>query len=143
YAALQEAAQALGAFERHAEEATDALLGVVERAGQAERAGELPGWVGDLARQAPRLLQGEDRLRFYAERLDTVDTEKREALRDFVDGFVAQMHEIQASDMDFGGPACVGRIWYRVDGDKTPHHELGAGSNDEIDLVILNLLSAR
>ncbi len=48
-----------------------------------------------------------------------------------------------ASDLDMGGPATMGRVWYRVDGDKTPHFELGVASNDEVDILILNLLSER
>ena len=143
YAALQEVAEAFAALERHAEETAETLDGVVDRAASAGGQGLMPGWVGELARQAPRLLQGEDRLRFYAQRLDEIEVEKREALRDFVEGFVAQMHEMKASDMDLGGPACVGRVWYRVDGDKSPHYELGVSSNDEIDILVLNLLSPR
>jgi twitching motility protein PilT len=44
--------------------------------------------------------------------------------------------------MDLGGRACGGRVWYRVDGDKKPHHEHG-GTLDEVDVVIMNLLSER
>ena len=53
------------------------------------------------------------------------------------------MHTMGASDLDMGGPATLGRVWYRVDGDKTPHYELGIASHDEIDVLILNLLSER
>ncbi|MDX1420637.1 MAG: type IV pilus twitching motility protein PilT [Rubricoccaceae bacterium] len=145
-AALKEMAEALDAHERRAE--------ALHATGEPRQAPmsqppipqgppTLPAWVGDIARRAPRLLQGEDRLKFYIEQIEQVAVEKREALRDFVEGFVAQLHEMKASDMDFGGPACVGRVWYRVDGDKKPYHEIGAGSTDEIDIVILNLLSPR
>ncbi len=103
----------------------------------------LPGFVTDLARSAPRLIQGEDRLMYYAEKIEQLTVDQREALRDYMESFVGRLHEMGASDMDMGGPACVGRVWYRVDGEKCPYDEIGARSNDEIDILILNLLSPR
>lgn len=136
FAALQQAADALADFEAQAVLPSDSL------AMEAEESA-MPAFVSEIARSAPRILQGEDRLKFYAEQVDKVEASEREALRDYLDGFVGQLHEIKASDMDIGGPACVGRVWYRVDGEKTPHTEVGARSNDEVDILILNLLSPR
>ena len=132
-AALQQAADALAAYEAQADAEAEA----------ATEHGGLPGWVRDIARSAPRLLQGDDRLRYYIEQLEQLEMERRELLRDYMEGFVSRLHEMGASDMDLGGPACVGRVWYRVDGEKSPHFEFGASGNDEIDLLILNLLSPR
>ena len=103
----------------------------------------IPAFVRQVARSAPRLLVGEDRLRFYAEAIGRLPTEHREAMRDFVDQYGARMHAMEASDLDMGGPATSGRVWYRIDGEKRPHFELGIASNDEVDLLILNLLSDR
>ena len=103
----------------------------------------IPPFVRQLARSAPKLLSGEDRLRFYAEQVGRLSVDHREQLRAFVEQYVAKMHPMDASDLDMGGPATLGRVWYRVDGDKTPHFELGVASNDEVDILILNLLSER
>ncbi|WP_420454700.1 type IV pilus twitching motility protein PilT [Rubrivirga sp.] len=103
----------------------------------------IPRFVRKLARSAPKLLVGEDRLKFYAEQIARLSVEQREELRGFVEQYVARMHPMGASDLDMGGPATMGRVWYRVDGDKTPRFELGVASNDEVDILILNLLSER
>ncbi len=103
----------------------------------------IPTFVRPIAKSAPKLLVGEDRLRFYAEQLTRMTTDQREAMRAFVDQYVGKMHSIGASDLDMGGPATLGRVWYRIDGEKTPHFELGIASHDEVDLLILNLLSER
>lgn len=136
FAALQQAADALSGFEAQTVHPGDMLTMEVEETG-------IPAFVSDIARSAPRILLGEDRLKFYAEQVDNVEASEREVLRDYLDSFVGQLHAISASDMDIGGPACVGHVWYRVDGEKTPHTEVGARSNDEVDILILNLLSPR
>ena len=103
----------------------------------------IPSFVRQIARSAPKLLVGEDRLRFYAEQIKRLSNDQREAMREFVEQYVDRMHKMGASDLDMGGPATLGRVWYRVDGDKSPHFELGIASHDEVDLLILNLLSDR
>ena len=110
--------------------------------GGVDGAAVLPAFVRDVARSAPRLLVGVDRLRFYAEQTDLLDVDRREALRTCFDRMVGQMHELGASDMDLGGRATGGNVWYRVDGDKKPHTTHG-GTLDEVDVLILNLLSER
>ena len=103
----------------------------------------IPPFVRQVARSAPRLLAGEDRLKFYAEAIGRLSVAHREAMGDFVDQYAARMHAMDASDLDMGGPATSGRVWYRINGEKTPHFELGIASNDEVDVLILNLLSDR
>ena len=127
------------------ESAMPSMPGMGGFASQPEPGGpiRIPQFVADVAKSAPRLMQGEDRLKYYCERIDQLTVDQRELLRDFMEQYVARLHEMGASDMDMGGPACVGRVWYRVDGEKCPYEELGARSNDEIDILILNLLSPR
>ncbi|HYE96005.1 MAG TPA: PilT/PilU family type 4a pilus ATPase [Rubricoccaceae bacterium] len=132
-AALMQAAEVLDRYTAHVAEPVHV---------SGDGAG-MPPFVRELARSVPRLVVGEDRLKFYAEHLIRYPDAQREALRDYFDVFVAKMHELGASDMDLGGHATVGRIWYRVDGDKKPYEEPGASSLDEIDILILNLLSPR
>ncbi|MDX1439699.1 MAG: PilT/PilU family type 4a pilus ATPase, partial [Rubricoccaceae bacterium] len=147
FAALQRAAEALSSYENSAVEEEDFDPAnqrlPVENLLSELPADRLPPYVEKIARSCPRIYVGEDRLRFYCNAIDAMDVEKREHLRDFLDSFVARMHSMGASDMDIGGPACVGHVWFRVDGDKCPYDELGSRSNDEIDIVILNLLSPK
>jgi twitching motility protein PilT len=103
----------------------------------------IPSFVRPLARSAPQTLVGEDRLRYYAEQIGRLSVEQREAMRAFLEQYIARMAPLGASDLDLGGPATTGRVWYRCDGDKRPHYELGASGNDDIDVLILNLLSDR
>ena len=102
-----------------------------------------PTLARQIARSAPKLFVGEERLKFYAEQLGRLSAEQRQELRDFIEQYVGRMHPMGASDLDMGGPATGGRVWYRVDGDKKPHFETGMQSLDDIDVLVLNLLSER
>lgn len=147
FAALQQAAETLNSMD--AAMAPEPIVDPSSQTLPVENllnevpAGRLPSYLEEIARSCPRIFVGEDRLRHFCEAIDAMEIEKREQLRDVMDSYVARMHTMGASDMDMGGPACVGKVWYRVDGDKCPHEELGARSNDEIDILILNLLSPR
>ena len=110
------------------------------RQGETAAGSGLPGRLRQLAKSAPNALVGEDRLRFYAEHVQRFDDRLRNRLADYFNGFVGKMHERGASDLDVGGPACTGRVWYRVDGDKRPYEEVGVGSMDQVDILLLNLL---
>lgn len=105
------------------------------RTGQAST---LPPFVRKLARSAPGAFVGEDRLRYYAEHVARFAPEERLQAINYIERYVRRMGELSASDLDMGGPAAAGRAWYRVDGDKTPHEELGA-SLDEVDVLLLTL----
>jgi len=54
---------------------------------------------------------------------------------------VFDMIELEASDMDIGGLRSLGKIWYRVYGDKEPPKELPTYSDNEATAMILSLLS--
>jgi len=104
----------------------------------AERTTAVPEAVRQLARSAPGALAGEDRLRFYAEHVVRFSSAEREGAVSYLEGFIRRMQELKASDLDLGGPAAGGRAWYRVDGDKRPHAELGA-TLDETNVLLLTL----
>ncbi|MEL7360738.1 MAG: PilT/PilU family type 4a pilus ATPase [Bacteroidota bacterium] len=103
----------------------------------------LPKQIRLLARSAPRTLVGVDRLRFYAEHVGRFDPKMTEHLRRYMEQFIGKMIELDASDLDLGGPATAGRVWYRVSGDKKPDAPLGTGSTDETDILILSMLNDR
>ncbi|MEM8558847.1 MAG: PilT/PilU family type 4a pilus ATPase [Bacteroidota bacterium] len=109
---------------------------------EAERL-RLPKQIRLLARSAPRTLVGVDRLRFYSEHVGRFDPKMTEHLRRYMEQFIGKMIELGASDLDMGGPATAGRVWYRVNGDKKPDAPVGTASTDETDILILSLLNDR
>ncbi|MDX1529995.1 MAG: ATPase, T2SS/T4P/T4SS family [Rhodothermales bacterium] len=100
--------------------------------------GGFPEFARSLARSAPSAMMGEDRLRYYAEHINRLSEDQREVLTRYINGFVARMHEMGASDLDIGGPATGGRAWYRVDGDKKPYVDTGM-TNHELDVLLLHM----
>jgi len=57
--------------------------------------------------------------------------------------FAKRTLELDASDMDLGGGACDGRVWYRVDGNKRREEDMGTYEPFETDILILNLLNEK
>lgn len=86
-------------------------------------------------------MQGEDRIRFLADQVDALLDKDRTQLRQHVELFIKHMLDVNASDIDLGGPAANGLVWYRVSGDKTPHRDMGEYKIDETDVLLLNLLN--
>lgn len=52
-----------------------------------------------------------------------------------------KMKELEASDIDLGGPGCDGYIWLRIYGKKEPVKKLGRYTEDEITCLLLSCLS--
>jgi twitching motility protein PilT len=96
-----------------------------------------------LAAQLPRNLGGVERQQRAAELVEGLPREEGQALRDTVNGFLAQMAARNASDIDLGGGGCGGRVWYRIYGEKKPDEALGPFSQDHTDLLFHSLLMAR
>ena len=86
-------------------------------------------------------LTGMDRLQALAERLETLTIEDRDVIRAGHRRLVRKMVELDASDLDLGGPACNGTPWYRVDGFKRSYPEMGEFSLDETDAHLLSVLT--
>ena len=104
-------------------------------------AGELPACVGRVLDGIPRSFSGTSRLRALAERITALTDADRERMREVVEAFVARMIDLGASDVDAGGPAANGKVWYRVSGDKTPHDEVGTFAVGETDVLFLSVLN--
>ncbi len=51
------------------------------------------------------------------------------------------MREIEASDIDFGGPGSNNKVWYRVFGTKEPSNDVPGFTQDEITAILLSILS--
>ncbi len=51
------------------------------------------------------------------------------------------MKELNASDIDFGGPSSRGQIWFRIYGEKKPCEDLQSYNEDEVAAILLSVLS--
>ena len=101
----------------------------------------LPAAALAAVREIDAELTGMDRLQALAERLEALPLEDREAVRAGHRRLVRKMVELDASDLDLGGPACNETAWYRVDGFKRAHPEMGLFSLDETDVHLLSVLT--
>ncbi len=54
---------------------------------------------------------------------------------------MVHMRDIEASDIDFGGPGSNSKIWYRVFGTKAPSDEFSSFDQDEITAILLSILT--
>lgn len=104
---------------------------------------EIPQVCRDIVQRIPRSLQGDSRIRHLAEELRHLSSDDRTAISDQLDLLLNYMIEIDASDMDFGGPATNQRVWFRVDGEKRPHEKMGTYTVDEASFMLLSQLSER
>ena len=86
-------------------------------------------------------LTGMDRLAEMAHTLADLPLDAREVIREQHRRLVRRMVELDASDLDFGGPACNGMAWYRVDGFKRPYPDMGAYALGESDVHLLSILT--
>lgn len=101
-----------------------------------------PQVCNDLNAQVPAEHRAMDRIRYLAESLLDIKEDTRLVLRIHIEQLARHMVHVGASDLDAGGPAARGMVWYRVNGVKEPHEDLGTIDPDIMDILILNLLNA-
>jgi len=89
----------------------------------------------------PKAVQGVDRVRFLSEHVMALLDKDRAMLRQHIEHYIKHMLKVGASDLDAGSTSSNGYIWYRVDGNKGPHKEMGRISEDLADILFLNMLS--
>ena len=100
----------------------------------------LPQACSAIIGRIPRMMRGESRIRYLAEQVSGMLAEDREGMNTILDSFMHHMISRDASDIDAGGPAAKGHIWFRIHGDKRPDEKMGRYSEDEMDLLFLNML---
>ncbi len=89
----------------------------------------------------PDSCRGQRRFQYLAEQTDQLSPEKSTSLRTLAERFIRRTLELDASDMDLGGRACDGNVWYRVDGEKRREEEFGTYDPLETDILVFNLLN--
>jgi twitching motility protein PilT len=102
---------------------------------------DLPASMHRLADEVPAELEGAPRIRWIAERVGDLPAADREAAAARFADLAARMIDLNASDLDVGGPAAAERVWYRVDGRKEIHPEMGALPLALADVLLLTLLA--
>lgn len=100
----------------------------------------VPAAVGQLVASVPPNVVGLERMVWFAERINRWPDSVRRELRRVFDTFVAEMCELDASDLDVGGESCRGLAWFRLDGLKVPKPELGYLSPEDTSVMLLALL---
>lgn len=96
-----------------------------------------------LASQVPAHLVGTARHRFIRDLIDRQTDEVKIALKRQLDAILVRMRQLEASDIELGGPGNLEQIWLRIHGKKAPVPELGRLSLDESDVLINNILIDR
>lgn len=99
--------------------------------------------LNDGEKLIPQYIKGIDKVLYIKSFVESLDKEKRENLRLFLESLLYQMHLVEASDLDFGGPGSLNRFWMRIHGNKKPLDYLPSFSNTGTSILILNILSEK
>jgi len=71
----------------------------------------------------------------------TFNTSWKDEAYEYLRSLMLHMRNIEASDIDFGGPGANNRIWYRVYGTKAPSEKITEITQDEVSAVLLSILT--
>ncbi|HID11579.1 MAG TPA: twitching motility protein PilT, partial [Candidatus Latescibacteria bacterium] len=94
-----------------------------------------------LIAEIPPHVVGPERVHFLGGLIDKAPDVLRRDMQEVVHGWLARMSQNEASDIDVGGWGCGGKIWYRIHGIKRPDPDSQVLSLEEMDLLLLNLLT--
>lgn len=91
----------------------------------------------------PEYLKGIDKVLYIKSYVESLENTKRDELRLFLESLLFEMHLVEASDLDFGGPGSLNRFWMRIHGNKKPLADLPEFNNTESAILILNILTEK
>ncbi|SMO85246.1 type IV pilus twitching motility protein PilT [Fodinibius sediminis] len=103
----------------------------------------ISGMIQPLLHQLPDTVRGIDLQREMTSLIDQQPEEWKQQLTDKLEYYLNRMEPLEASDIDLGGPGCIGRVWYRIHGDKNPVDTDYRLAKRETDILLLNLLMPR
>ena len=89
----------------------------------------------------PATLSEAGRIQFLFDQILDLSDDMRLMMRLHMHQLAIHMIHAGASDMDAGGPASNDLVWYRIDGMKKPCKELGSIPAEQMDVLILSLLT--
>lgn len=96
----------------------------------------------DLLGTLPSSIRGMEYHEWMGERIQSADNDSRTELDRILNHFLLNMSQNEASDIDLGGAGCVGRIWYRIHGEKHPLKEGAELTLPQTDLLLHNAITA-
>ncbi len=96
--------------------------------------------IAPLAEQVKASSKGIERHREIGAIIDEQPQEVRAKLRGVIESLLKKMYQIEASDIDIGGPGCDNKVWYRVHGDKSPDKSGPEFTLTETDFLLHNLI---
>lgn len=99
--------------------------------------------VRPLVAQLPATVRGVELHREMVDLIDKQTEEWRLNLRSKIEYYLNLMEDMEASDIDLGGPGCKGQIWFRIHGNKNPIVSDHLLPKQETDFLALNLLMPR
>jgi twitching motility protein PilT len=99
--------------------------------------------LASLAAEIPDHLHGIDRLMYARQLAMNQSDETKSDFLLYFNSFLHRMPEIEASDVDMGGYGSKGHIWYRIYGDKKPDPALGQFGVNEINTLLLSIVTER
>jgi twitching motility protein PilT len=102
---------------------------------------DLPVTLRALAQRVPAELDGPSRIRWYTEQAQSLPVADRDAARAEFAALARRMMDLNASDLDLGGPAANEGIWYRVDGRKEMDPDMDRLSMADADVLLVALLA--
>lgn len=101
---------------------------------------KISGLLKPIIQRIPKTARGIDLHERIGDLIEECDLSIRVDLKEIIDTFLLNMIKIDASDIDFGGAGCAGKIWYRVFGDKSPLKMEKRLSVLETDILLHNIL---
>ncbi|MDH7516099.1 MAG: PilT/PilU family type 4a pilus ATPase [Bacteroidota bacterium] len=96
-----------------------------------------------IAKDIPHHLFGVEKQEWIARKLEAQDERALQILRLFYEAILRRMRALEASDIDLGSHGTLGKIWFRVHGDKKPQTDLPDLPPPLSDVLILGLLTPR
>lgn len=91
----------------------------------------------------PVHITGSERIEYVGKRISQLSEQDRTKLRSHIESLLFYMTDVDASDIDFGGPGSLGKVWFRIQGEKKASENHRSYSNDESDILLLNLLTPK
>ena len=91
----------------------------------------------------PKHIDGLERLKYIINGMQQLSPQEVYVLQNKYKEFLLVMRKLNASDIEMGGYTAQNYVWFRVQGKKTPRHELGFWTIEQTDLLCLSLISPK
>ena len=104
---------------------------------------EISEKVQPIVQRLPKTVNGIELQRSMVELIEQQSEDWRMNLKEKLEFYLNAMETMEASDIDLGGPGCLGKIWFRIHGYKKPINTNYMLNRKETDIFLLNILMPR